>query len=121
MIVGTVDARGRPLVPLVVFHPGGATQVTLEGWVDTGFLGNLILPQKLVTNMGLPFLGTKPVILAGAVPAMFRTYECQIEWFGVRQTLEVMASADPLPLIGFELLKGHRLTVDYVKDTVLID
>jgi predicted aspartyl protease len=43
---GRVDSAGRALVRISVKPSATATAVEIEAWVDTGFTGELVLPQE---------------------------------------------------------------------------
>ena len=47
---GTVDDSGRAILPVEILcgkHPVG---VQVDVWIDTGFTGDLVLPQSLIED-----------------------------------------------------------------------
>lgn len=48
-------------------------------------------------------------------------YACELDWFGSRRAVEVIANDGEFPLLGIGLLIGHRLTIDYTDLTVTIE
>ena len=60
-MTGSVDSSGRALVRIRLKNPSDATVKELDAWIDTGFTGELVLPQQCVVSLGLP-LG--PAVLA---------------------------------------------------------
>lgn len=41
------------------------------------------------------------------------TYHCELDWFGKRRSLEVIANSGQTPLLGVGLLLAKELRVDY--------
>ena len=48
-------------------------------------------------------------------------YRCQIEWFGEWQEIDVVANDGQCPLLGVQLLIGHKLTIDYRDLTLVLE
>ncbi len=42
---GHVDSAGRALVRIRLTSAATATTIEIEAWIDTGFTGELVLPQ----------------------------------------------------------------------------
>lgn len=112
-MIGSVDQAGRALLDIQLqCSPDGATS-ELAAWIDTGFTGELVLPQSHIDGMSLMLTGTVSATLADGSRAILKTYECYVPWFeGVRR-LEVVANDGTCPLIGVGLLLGRRLLIDY--------
>ena len=51
---GHVDSAGRALVRLRLTSAATATTMEIEAWIDTGFTGELVLPQDQIAALGLP-------------------------------------------------------------------
>ena len=51
---GHVDSAGRALVRLRLTSAATATTMEIEAWIDTGFTGDLVLPQDQIAVLGLP-------------------------------------------------------------------
>ncbi len=92
----------------------------MDAWIDTGFTGELVLPQMHVTSLGLP-LGT-PVQagLADGSVITLQAYVCLVEWFGVWKQIETVANTGQFPLLGVGLLQGHELSIDYRVGTLML-
>ncbi len=45
-MTGSVDGSGRALVRIRLKNPSDATETELDAWIDTGFTGELVLPQQ---------------------------------------------------------------------------
>jgi len=118
---GHVDSAGRALVRLRLTSAVPATTMELEAWVDTGFTGELVLPQDRITALGLQRSAVVTAALGDGSATVLEVYSCLIEWFGRVQQIEVIANTGTSPLLGVGLLRGHRLTIDYASRTLAIE
>jgi clan AA aspartic protease len=119
-MIGQVDASGRALVPVPVRGSEAASTLEIEAWIDTGFTGELALPQQQITSLGLPQSGTVKAILADGSEVALKTYTCLIDWFGESRRLEVVANEGQFPLLGVGLLLGRDLHISYRSGEVTI-
>ena len=108
---GRVDHGGRALLQVTLRAGGNARPVDV--WVDTGFTGDLLLPQSVIDQWELPRSGSIDAILADGSQIELSTYTCVIDWFGMERPLEVIANDGEIPLLGVGLLLGKELRVDY--------
>ena len=118
---GHVDTAGRALVRIVVTSPTTAAAMDIEAWVDTGFTGELVLPQDRIAALRLPRSAIVKAELGDGSETALEVYSCLIEWFGHVQQIEVIANTGTSSLLGVGLLQGHILTVDYAACTLTID
>jgi clan AA aspartic protease len=118
---GYIDSAGRALVRIVVTSPATATAMEIEAWVDTGFTGELVLPQDQIATLGLPRSAVVRAELGDGSETVLEVHSCLIEWFGRVQQIEVIANTGTSPLLGVGLLQGHTLTIDYASHTLTID
>jgi clan AA aspartic protease len=118
---GRVDGAGRALVRIGVKPSATATAVEIEAWVDTGFTGELVLPQERIAALSLPVSAVVRVELGDGSETMLNTYTCLIEWFGQVKQIEVIANTGQFPLLGVGLSRSCTLTVDYASQTLTID
>jgi clan AA aspartic protease len=95
--------------------------VAIEAWVDTGFTGELVLPQERIVALGLPLSAVVRVELGDGSETVLNAYTCLIEWFGHVKQIEVVANTGQFPLLGVGLLRGHTLTVDNASRALTID
>lgn len=121
MIVGHVDEYGRSLVPVTLRATDCSEARGIDVWVDTGFTGELVLSATLVRELQLTPSAIVTAALADGSKSVMETYSCEVEWFGVSRTIEVIANSGQLPLLGVGLLLGHRLVVDYDRLVVTIE
>ena len=110
-MMGHVDHSGRSLLRVTLRSAGQSWDVDV--WVDTGFTGDLVLPQFMIDEWQFPKSGSVDAILADGSQIELSTYSCVIDWFGVERTLEVIANEGDIPLLGVGLLLGKELRVDY--------
>ena len=119
-MTGIVDTFGRALVRLRLKHPNGAMEAELDGWIDTGFTGELVLPQRSVKSLGLPLGPAVKAGLADGSEVQLDTYTCLLEWFGEWRRIEVVANQGQFPLLGVGLLLDHALHIDYRAKTITV-
>ena len=120
-MTGSVDDSGRALVRIRLRNPKGATDTELDAWIDTGFTGELVLPQEKVKALGLPLGPSVMARLADGSDIQLDTYTCHLEWFDEWKRIEVVANQGQYPLIGVGLLLDHDLHIDYRTKTITID
>jgi clan AA aspartic protease len=118
---GYVDHTGRALVRIVVPSPATTTAIEIEAWIDTGFTGELVLPQDRIAALGLPRSAVVKAELGDGSETVLEVYSCLIEWFGRVQQIEVIATTGTSPLLSVGLLQGHTLTIDYTSRMLTID
>ena len=110
---GLIDENGRALLSVEIQPDSTAQVVAIEVWVDTGFTGDLVLPQKTADSLGLQHSGSVDAILADGSQIELNTYTCLVNWFGEQRRLEVVANDGDYPLLGVGLLLGRELRVNY--------
>ena len=110
---GIVDQAGRAILEIQLRSDSSHPFRTISVWIDTGFTGDLVLPQKTIDELGLKPSGTVDGILADGSQTVLTTYHCEIDWFGRIRNLEVIANSGMTPLLGVGLLLAKELVVDY--------
>ena len=121
MFAGHVDEFGRAVISVSLRATPEATPVNLDVWIDTGFTGELVLPEKLVTQLALSQSAMVTAGLADGSQSLLATFSCEVDWFGEFRTIEAIANQGQFPLLGVGLLLGHRLAVDYNALTLSIE
>jgi clan AA aspartic protease len=118
---GRVDLQGRALldVQLSTHKPTGF--LTVSVWIDTGFTGELVLPNGLIEEFRLEQSGTTLAVLADGSTVPLRIYSAWIQWFGVLRKLEVVGNDGEYPLLGVGLLTDHDLQISYRSKQVTLD
>jgi clan AA aspartic protease len=112
-MTGVVDGSGRALLRVRLRHPTSFVETELDCWIDTGFTGELVVPQGPINALGLPLGPAIRARLADGSEVELETYLCLLEWFGIWKQIEVIANTGPYPLLGVGLLLGHELQIDY--------
>ena len=110
-ITRSFKGQNMPMFPIQV---SGIGTITLEAGVDTGFTGDLVLPQKTIDSLALRQSGSVDAILADGSQIELNTYTCFVNWFGKQRRLEVVANDGEYPLLGVGLLLGLELRVNYL-------
>lgn len=120
-MIGYVDDSGRALVSLRVQSEHSISEVELQVWIDTGFTGDLVLPQSVVNSMNLRASSSIEAVLADGSRATLLVYSCLMNWFDELRELEVLGNDGASPLLGVGLLRSRRLLIDYNANTIQLD
>lgn len=92
----------------------------MDAWIDTGFNGELVLPQETIDEIGLEPSGTLKATLADGSQVNLVRYACLIDWFDGTRELEVIANQGEFPLLGVGLLAGLDLSISYRSGEIVI-
>jgi len=118
---GHVDSSGRALVIVSIRPSNASANYEVQAWIDTGFNGDLVLPQQLIDELALPLSGTVKATLADGSQVALVTYSCLVDWFGKQRPLEVVANWGDCPLLGVGLLVGLDLHISYRTGEITVD
>ena len=89
--------------------------------LDTGFDGELSLPEDLIGELGFPLYDDFVSTMADGRKVKSLGYEGQVVWHGRRRSVLVLQNAGE-PLLGMRLLWRNRITIDaYANASVLIE
>jgi len=119
-MTGSVDGSGRALVRIRLKNSTASAEAELDAWIDTGFTGELVLPQQTVTSLGLPLGPSVMARLADGSDIHLDTHTCHLEWFDKWRRIEVVANQGQYPLIGVGLLLDRELHIDYRAMTLTV-
>jgi predicted aspartyl protease len=114
LIEGVVDDNGVPLIMLTI---GERTQAAV---IDTGFNGDLELPEVSRTASNPRYLGTAESLLAAGQSVIEDVYAVTIPFDGRMVEAVATFTAESTGLIGTRLLKNYRLEIDFVERTLLL-
>ena len=91
----------------------------VECLVDTGFLGALVLPARLIAELGFPIIGhEKNLLMVGGAQTSANLALAQVEWLGeVRSVVVIMEDEY---LVGTQLLEDAKPVIDYPKRTLTL-
>ena len=85
----------------------------LDFQIDTGFSGTLIVGEELFDpSCGTP-AGAMKAELADEHVAMYQTFKVIVNWFDEPTQVRVLVGPGKLCLLGTDMLKPHRLEIDY--------
>jgi clan AA aspartic protease len=115
LIAGHVTDDGVPVIALEV---GGQQWRAI---IDTGFNGDVELPETLQTHLTAEFVGRVSSLLAAGQRIEEDVYLVALPFDG--QTMDVQATfvdGDEI-LIGTHLLQRYRLTIDFPTKSLSID
>jgi clan AA aspartic protease len=113
-MIGAVSGDGgEPLLPLTLvgYSDGRVPEEEVRAVVDTGFDGELTLPEGLIRWLGYAYVGTIDAELADGSEVETEVFSGLVVWHGERREAGVLA-AEGSPLIGMGLLAGSRLVVE---------
>ena len=114
MITGSVSKDGVPTISLPV---AGQDWIAV---VDTGFNGDLELPQSLRHALNERYVGRVTSALAGGQTIDEDTYQVDFPFDGGTLRADATFVETREILIGTHLLRRHRLTIDFVAETVKV-
>jgi clan AA aspartic protease len=110
---GVVDNAGRALLDIAISAAQEGEAIPITAWIDTGFTGELVLPQSMVDRLAMPLTGTVSAVLADGSQNILGTYRCYVQWFGELRRIEAVANEGTHPLLGVGLLLEHELRINY--------
>ncbi len=117
MIKGKVNSNFDSVISVDLCTNNSFT--SLEVIIDTGFNGDLVLPQSLISKLGFTYLYSTKIDLVGNTTKEVDFFKGEIKWLsGEIITIEVIA--DDSFLIGTNLLRQGKLLIDYQSNEVLI-
>jgi clan AA aspartic protease len=114
-MVGIVTAEGEPIVQLPV---AGQTWTAV---IDTGFNGDVELPESLRPSVNARFVTQTEWSLASGQRSIEDTYEADFPFDGETLAVEATFATDNRILLGTHLLRHYRLLVDFPARTVLLE
>lgn len=109
MIRGRVDFQRQALIPLQVADANGQFQ-RIEAILDTGYNGNLTLPQYMVEGLGLEADFLSNVTLGNNIQTRLPTWSGYILWHEQLRHIQGLM-AEGVPLIGMRLLADSEVTI----------
>lgn len=115
MIQGIVSADGVPTITLLI-----ASQ-DWKATIDTGFNGDLELPESLRNSLNARYVGRVTSALAGGQTIEEDVYLVDFPFDGKVVLAEATFVADHQILIGTHLLREYRLQINFVSQTVGIE
>lgn len=115
MIQGTVTEEGLPLIRI---------EIAGRRWpavIDTGFNGDLELPEALMPHVDAKPIGPIESFLAAGQVVEEEMYGVQIPFDGQTSSGEASFVPGDQILVGTRLLKHHRLEIDFPARTLQLE
>ena len=110
-----MTAEGVPVITLIV--AGQAWPAT----IDTGFNGDLELPETLRSFVNARLVGQVHSLLAGGQSIVEDAFLVDFPFDGQTMRVQATFAAVAEILIGTHLLRHYRLEIDFVQQTVLLE
>ena len=90
--------------------------------VDTGFTEALVLPLAAIRRLGFKGpIGEAPCILGDGSVSRFQVYQGSIRWLGKVRPVLAFATASDEGLLGMDMLRRTRLTVEMDRGRVVVE
>jgi predicted aspartyl protease len=115
MIAGAVTDDGKPVIQLPV---GGRDWPAI---IDTGFNGDLELPDALRGAVNPRYVTDVLSILAAGVEVLEEAYDVDFPFDGRTTLAEATFVDGSTILVGTGMLRDYRLEIDFVARTVKLD
>lgn len=115
MIHGTVNDDGTPVIRFAV------AQQFLTAIIDTGFNGDLELPDELREHVNARFLCRVRSLLAAGQSVDEDNYLVEIQFDGKIVTAEATFSPGREILVGTHLLRRYRLEINFDQRSVVLE
>ncbi len=115
MIAGTVTDDGVPIIMLLI------ADQTWPAIIDTGFNGDLELPDMLRPALHPRFIGRISSLLAGGQHVAEDVYLVDFPFDDRTVRAEATFVAGSEILIGTQLLRQYRLQIHFPERTVLLE
>lgn len=115
MIMGQVTEDGQPIIQLTV---AGRSWVAV---VDSGFNGDLELPNALRGQLNARFRAREPWLLASGQSVEEDIYSVDFPFDDRMVYAEASFAPGDTILVGTGLLSSYRLIIDFVARTVLLE
>jgi len=118
MMTGTIERGIHPRLLFDLVTNKG--RVNLKALVDSGFDGQLALHYDAADRYQLEVVRLTEVTYANGQKAEEIVCRGKILWHNELHRVQIILSDDEEPAIGTRLLKGSLLTMDFVKNTLMI-
>ena len=109
MLIGTVnDLQAWLAVDLLAI---GGQYLSVEVVLDTGFNGELAMPASVIPQLDLVPMNNRYTYLAVGGEVELPAWSGTVFWNGRPRFVEIVET-DSEPLLGMELLRGCRVTIE---------
>lgn len=115
MIAGSVTEDGLPVVPITI------ADQEWRATLDTGFNGDLELPEALRPFLEARFIGRTRFLLAAGQMAIEDTFLIHFSFDGETVLAEATFTAAREILVGTGMLRAHRLGIQFPNRIVTLE
>jgi clan AA aspartic protease len=112
VLKGIVNDREEPVVNLHLISSNGHAHF-YPVIIDTGFNGNLSVPEKLAKRYGWPWIGNESYEIATGDVVEQKVFLGEIRWFGMQEQVYAVASHASDILMGTRLLRRYQLNINF--------
>ncbi len=96
-------------------------EIGVAAIIDTGYNGEVILPESKIQEMDLEFLGTIDTELANGQIVELELFRGRIKWFDTIREVAIGASQSDDTLLGTLLLSNCHLDINFKEGSVKIE
>ena len=106
--------------PRIKISLAGLKKKQIEVLLDTGFNGDLMLPEERIKELALEKVGTDSYTTASGKNVITTAHLGFLEWFGKARRVTVLATKGNHALIGMQLLYFCHLDIIPFKGKLII-
>lgn len=88
--------------------------------LDTGFTGEIMLPENLISELNLKQIGISEYIGASGEIKQTKVFKAEIQFFGKTMEIDVLSTEANFSLAGMELFHNCKILIEMNKDIVEI-
>jgi predicted aspartyl protease len=114
-MIGEVDSRGTPVVRLSI---AGREWTAV---IDTGFDGFVLIPTVLASEFKSRLLGDAELVLSGGQVVRQKMFALDFPFDGETRPVRAIFAPVQELLVGTQLLSSHRLEINFVTRSVLLE
>jgi predicted aspartyl protease len=116
-----LESTRYPYIPIILQVAGLSHDVRIEAeaYLDTGFEGEVLLPESLYQQLGTPESTTTLLLPSGDVVTA-GTFDAEMELPGLRDRFPVTATllGDEF-LVGIRIVENYRVILDHGREVIV--
>lgn len=106
---------GTPAIVLVL------KQTKIEVIVDTGFTGQLMLPQAIIDDLALEQIGVSDYLMASGEGRVTNVYKTKLDFLNKQKEVIVLSTDADFSLAGMEFFHDCKLIIARAKNKIEIE
>ena len=95
-------------------------ELNVDAVIDTGFTGELFVPEEIAIELGLRIAGVQSVMLADGSTPDLQTAKVAVGWESEEKTVLALIGNGDDVLIGVQLLKDSEITISFPEKKVSV-